>query len=65
MMGFGLIMVCVLLIAAVLVQNSNGGLQSQAVKSIYGVKRSSNFIERTTWTLALLVLMFSLLMSGN
>lgn len=60
-LSISLIMACVLLTAAVLMQNSKGGLQSQTVKSIVGVKKGTPIIERATWTLALLVMLFSML----
>ena len=61
MLSIGIIISCVLLIIAVLMQNSKGGLQSQTVKSIVGVKKGTPLIERATWTLALLVMLFAML----
>lgn len=61
-----LIIVCVLLILVVLIQNSKGGgIQSQfsAANQIMGIRRGTDFIEKATWTLAILLLVFSLLMS--
>ena len=61
-----LIIICALLILVVLVQNSKGGgIQSQfsAANQIMGVRRGADFIEKATWTLAILLLVFSLLMS--
>lgn len=60
MITIGLIMACVLLVIAVLMQKSKGGLQSQTVKSIVGVKKGTPLIERATWTLALLVMLFAM-----
>lgn len=57
------IIVCVLLIAVILVQNSKGGgLASNFSSSnqIMGVKRTSDFLEKATWTLAISVLALSL-----
>lgn len=54
-------MTCVLLTVAVLMQNSKGGLQSRTVKSIIGVKKGTPLIERATWTLAILVMLFTML----
>ncbi len=59
-----IIIVCVLLILVVLVQNSKGGGISSnfsAANQIMGARRGSDFIEKATWTLAILLLVFSLL----
>jgi protein translocase SecG subunit len=61
MLSISLILACVLLTAAVLMQNSKGGLQSQTVKSIVGVKKGQPLIEKATWTLAILVMLFAML----
>lgn len=61
-----LIIICVLLILVVLIQNSKGGgIQSQfsAANQIMGIRRGTDFIEKATWTLAILLLVFSLLMT--
>lgn len=61
-----IILVCVLLILVVLVQNSKGGGISSdfsAANQIMGARRGTDFIEKTTWTLAILLLVFSLLSS--
>lgn len=60
----GIIVVCVLLILVVLVQNSKGGGISSnfsAANQIMGARRGTDFIEKATWTLAILLLVFSLL----
>ena len=60
----GIIIVCILLILVVLVQNSKGGGISSnfsAANQIMGARRGTDFIEKTTWTLAILLLVFSLL----
>ena len=47
-----------------LVQNSKGGGISSnfsAANQIMGARRGTDFIEKTTWTLAILLLVFSLL----
>ena len=57
-----IIIVCVLLILVVLVQNSKGGGISSnfsAANQIMGARRGTDFIEKATWTLA--ILLFSLL----
>ncbi len=55
-----LLTLCSLLITAVLMQNSKGMLQSETVKKVVGVSKSGVFIEKTTWTLALLVMVFAM-----
>jgi len=55
-----LIICCTLLISLVLMQNSDGGIRSQTVKSIVGVKKASMFIEKATFTLAILVMLFAM-----
>ena len=58
--------VCVLLILIVLVQNSKGGgLASNFASSgqIMGVRRTTDFLEKATWTLAGALLVFSLIAS--
>jgi preprotein translocase subunit SecG len=65
-LSIAIIIVCVLLVGVVLIQNSKGGgIQSQfgAANQIMGVKRGADFIEKATWTLAILLLAFSLLMT--
>lgn len=50
-----ILVVCFLLIAAVLIQNSKGGgLASNFASStqVMGVKRTADFLEKSTWTLA-------------
>src|ERR1700741_2946745 len=62
----GLIVISVLLILVVLVQNSKGGGISSnfsAANQIMGARRGTDFIEKATWTLAILLLVFSLLSS--
>ena len=56
--------VCVLLILIVLVQNSKGGgLASnfQSAGQVMGVRKTADFLEKATWTLAVVLLAFSLL----
>ncbi len=55
--------VCVLMILIVLAQNSKGGGLTSSFSSgnqIMGVKRTSDFLEKTTWTLAVVLLVLSL-----
>lgn len=61
-----IIVVCILLILVVLVQNSKGGgIQSQfgAATQIMGVKRGTEFIEKATWGLAMVLILLSILMA--
>jgi preprotein translocase subunit SecG len=61
-----IIIVCVLLILVVLVQNSKGGgIQSQygAATQIMGVKKGTEFIEKATWGLAIVLIALSVLMT--
>ena len=64
LLTIAIIVVCVLLILVVLIQNSKGGGISSnftAANQIMGARRGTDFIEKTTWTLAILLLVFSLL----
>ncbi len=59
-----IILVCVLLILVVLVQNSKGGgLASSFASSnqVMGVRKTADFLEKATWTLAIALLALSLL----
>jgi preprotein translocase subunit SecG len=63
-----IILVCILLILVVLIQNSKGGgLSSQFAGSnqIMGVRRTADFLEKATYTLAITLLVLSLLSSAN
>lgn len=58
-----IVIVCVLLAFVVLVQNSKGGgLASNFSSSnqYMGVRKTADFLEKATWTLAILLLVFSL-----
>jgi preprotein translocase subunit SecG len=57
-----LIIVCVLLILVVIVQNPKGGGLSSAFSSssqIMGVKKTADFLEKATWTLAISLVLLS------
>jgi len=59
-----IIVVCVFLVLIVLVQNSKGGgLASNFAGSnqIMGVRKTADFLEKATWTLAVSLLVLSLL----
>ena len=58
-----ILITCVLLSLIVLVQNSKGGgLASNFASSnqFMGVRKTADFLERTTWTLAIILLLLSL-----
>ena len=57
------IIVCVLLVLVVLVQNSKGGgLASNFSSSnqFLGIRKTADFLEKATWTLAVALLLLSL-----
>lgn len=59
-----IIIVCALLILVVLVQNSKGGGLSSsfgASNQLMGVKKTGDFLEKSTWSLAIALLVLSLL----
>lgn len=61
-----ILIVCILLILIVLVQNSKGGglaANFSAANQIMGARRSADFLEKATWTLATTLLVLSLLAS--
>lgn len=61
MLSLGLILFCCLLIAAVLMQNSKGEFQNKTAMQVLSIKKANGFIEKTTWTLAALVMVFAIL----
>ena len=59
----GLILVAsVILILAILVQNPKSGMAANfgAANSVMGVRESANILEKTTWTLATLIVVLTL-----
>lgn len=59
----GLILVAsVLIILAVLVQNPKSGMAANfgAANQVMGVRESSNFLEKFTWTMAIAIVVLSL-----
>lgn len=59
-----LLIVCALLILIVLVQNPKGGGLSSTFgqgNSVMGVRKTTDFLEKATWTLAIALLAISLL----
>ncbi|MFO7657743.1 MAG: preprotein translocase subunit SecG [Bacteroidales bacterium] len=58
-----IIIVCIFLILIVLVQNSKGGglaANFSSANQIMGARRSADFLEKATWTLASALLFLSL-----
>ena len=58
------LIVCVLLVLIVLVQNSKGGgLASnfQSSNQYMGVRKTTDFLEKSTWTLAVALMAFSVI----
>ena len=59
-----IILVCILLVLVVLVQNSKGGGLSSSFASnnqIMGVRKTADFLEKTTWGFAIALFVLSLL----
>ena len=62
----GIIIFCaVLLVISVLAQNSKGGgLSSQfggsGASNMFGVKKTGDFLEKSTWTLVIIIMVLSL-----
>ena len=57
-----IIIVCILLLLIILVQNPQvGGLSSTfgASNQVLGVRKTADFLEKATWTLAILLLSFT------
>lgn len=62
------VIVCVVLILAVLIQNPKGGgiaSNFSAGNQIFGVKRTTDFIEKLTWGCAFAILLVSLFASSQ
>ena len=59
-----IIITCILLILIIMVQNPKGGGLSSAFgggNQIMGARKTSDFLEKTTWTLAIVLVMLTLL----
>ena len=62
-----ILMVCVFLILGVLVQNSKGGglaANFSSSNQVMGVRKTADFLEKATWTLAVSLLVLSLIGSA-
>lgn len=59
-----IIVICVLLVLIVLIQNPKGGGLSAAFggfgNQVLGARQTTDFLEKSTWTLAIVLLVFSL-----
>lgn len=58
------LIVCVLMVLIVLVQNSKGGGLSASFQSsnqFMGVRKTTDFLEKSTWTLAVVLMAFSII----
>lgn len=58
--------IAVLLILVILVQNPKGGLASNFSSSnqVMGVRKTTDFLEKATWTLGIALLIFSVISSS-
>jgi preprotein translocase subunit SecG len=58
--------VAILLILVILVQNPKGGLASNFSSSnqVMGVRKTTDFLEKATWTLGIALLVFSVISSS-
>jgi preprotein translocase subunit SecG len=64
LISIAIVLVCILLILIVLVQNSKGGGLASSFSSsnqVMGVRKTADFLEKATWTLAIALLVLSLL----
>lgn len=59
--------VAVLLILVILVQNPKGGLASNFSSSnqVMGVRKTTDFLEKATWTLGIALILFSVVSSAT
>ncbi|HLU85994.1 MAG TPA: preprotein translocase subunit SecG [Vicingaceae bacterium] len=60
------IIICFLLLLIVLIQNPKGGLDSafSANNQIMGVRKTTNFLEKATWTLGIALVVLSIASSA-
>ena len=60
------LIICILLVLIVLVQNSKGGglaANFQGSTQIMGVRRTTDFLEKSTWTMAAALMVLSIVAS--
>ncbi len=63
-----IIITCFLLVAVVLIQNPKGGglsAQFSSSNQFMGVRKTADFLEKTTWILAICLMVLSLFSSFN
>ena len=63
-----IIMVCILLVLVILIQNPKGGglaAEFSSSNQFMGVRRTADFLEKTTWTLAIVLITLSFITSIN
>lgn len=63
-----IILCCIVLILAVLIQNPKGGGLASGFQSgaqVMGVRRTADFLEKATWTLAVLLFIFSVIATSQ
>ncbi|MBW6482643.1 MAG: preprotein translocase subunit SecG [Vicingaceae bacterium] len=60
------IIICVLLLLIVLIQNPKGGLDAafSSNNQIMGVRKTTNFLEKATWTLGIALVVLSIASSA-
>lgn len=61
-----ILLVCILLVLVVLVQNSKGGglaANFSSSNQVMGVRKTADFLEKATWTLATTLIVLSVLAS--
>lgn len=63
-----IVIVCILLVLVVLVQNSKGGglaANFSSSNQVMGVRKTADFLEKATWTLAVTLIVLSVLSSWS
>ena len=60
------VIICVLLMLVVLIQNPKGGLDSafSTNNQVMGVRKTTDFLEKATWTLGIALVFVSVLSAG-
>lgn len=63
-----IIITCIILVLVILIQNPKGGglaAEFSSSNQFMGVRRTADFLEKTTWTLAVVLLTLSFISSVN
>jgi preprotein translocase subunit SecG len=61
-----IVLICILLILVILIQNSKGGGLTSGLAGnaqLMGVRKTTDFLEKATWTLAIALVVLSLLVN--